>query len=209
VSVTVEQRTDPDSLRAAMAHGRRQLLLIIVCGAASLLLMVCSWAITRGRTTVFAILVVLLLLFAIQLAASLRLHHSVAKAVGIAFTVALVFFAVFGVAYAEYADFAHNEGVFETDRVGEAFFLATTLGTGTGFAPDVGPRMGLLVIAHLQLVVLALGVALTAASGLGRLAVQRSRTTRHLNEASARASADPDGGTGMFLREGDPPPGPG
>jgi hypothetical protein len=192
-----------------MARGRRLLLLIIVPGVASLLLMVCSWAIPRGRVTVFVILIVLVLLFAIQLLAARRMQHPVAKAVGIAFSVSLVFFAVFGVAYAEYADFADQEGVFQTDRVGEAFFVATTLGTATGFAPDVHSAMGLLVIAHLQLVILAVGVALTAASGLGRIAAQRARGTRFLNGAAPRASTEAGTPSDGAVREGDPPPDPG
>jgi hypothetical protein len=209
VSVSIEAQTNPADVRAVMRRARRLLLLIIVPGVASLLLMVCSWAITRSRGTVFAILAVLLLLFAIQIVAALRLHQPVAKAVGIAFSVALVFFAIFGVSYAEYADFAGQEAVFQTDRVGEAFFLATTLGTATGFAPDVHSAEGLLIIAHLQLVILALGVAMTAASGLGRVAATRARGAGILNSASPRAPTEPGTASHGAAREGDPPPGPG
>ena len=204
-----EAQTDSTEARAATASGRVLLVLIIVPGLASLLLMVCSWAVVRTRGTVFVMLAILLALFAVQLVASLRLPQRAGKAVGIAFSVALVFFAVFGVAYAEYADFAGQESIFQTDRVGETFFVATTLGTATGFAPDVSSTMGLLVIAHLQLVILALGVAMTAASGLGRRAVQRARRARYLSETSAGAYANAGSATDARVKEGGPPPDPG
>lgn len=210
MSTSVEARTAPAGIHAAQGRERRLISLIVVPGVASLLLMVCSWAITRSRTTVFVVLVVLLALFVVQLVASLRLGQRVARAVGLAFSAALVFFAVFGVTYAEYADFARQEGIFSTHRLGEAFFLATTLGTGTGFAPDVGSKMGLLIIAHLQLVVLALGVALTAASAFGRVAMQRAKGTRYISEATRKQDGATSDETRSDSGDGDlPAPGPG
>lgn len=157
---------------------RGQLVLravIALPGVLALLLMLLSWLLPRTRPAVFIVLAAMVVLFVLQFTSARRYEQGPLRAAMTAFSVALLYFAVFGVLYAEYANWANEPTVFSTDRLGEAFLLSTSIGTATGYVPGAagGGDAGFLVIMHAQMVILAVGVAMSAAGAIARLAKQR------------------------------------
>jgi hypothetical protein len=165
----------PETWRST-TPGRRLLRIVIALpGVLALLLMLLSWLLPRTRPAVFLVLAGLVMLFAAQFASARKYERGPLRAAMMAFGVALLYFAVFGVLYAEYADWAHEPAVFSTERLGEAFLLSTSIGTATGYGPGAagGGDAGFLFIMHAQMVLLAVGVATSAAGAMARLSRQR------------------------------------
>jgi hypothetical protein len=137
--------------------------------------MLLSWLLPRTRPAVFLVLAGLVILFLLQFASARKFERGPLRAAMIAFSVVLLYFAVFGVLYAEYASWAHESSVFSTNRLGEAFLLSVSIGTATGYVPGAagGGNAGFLVIVHTQMIILALGVAMSAAGTMARLVKER------------------------------------
>jgi hypothetical protein len=157
---------------------RRRLVRIVVAlpGVLALALMLASWLLPRTAPAVFLVLAGLIILFVAQFLSARKYERGPLRAAMVAFSVVLLYFAVFGVLYAEYADLAHKPGVFSTDQLGEVFLLSTSIGTATGYVPGAagGGNAGFLFIVHAQMVVLALGVATSAAGAMARMVKQRT-----------------------------------
>jgi len=171
----VEDVTTPVDLRPPDRAGIFSILLLP--GLASIAVMIAAWALPRGHATDFGVLAALVVLFFVQFVAAIRHESGPRRVALLTFSVVLVYFAVFGVAYAEYAVLAHRPEVFVTDRLGEAFLLSTSMGTATGYVPGRGGSalVGFLTIVHLQILVLAVGVASSTAATLARSARRRAR----------------------------------
>lgn len=146
-------------------------------GILSVLLMVAAWLLPRTHLTVLLVVGVLVVLFAVQFRGALKHESGPKRVASVAFAVVLLYFALFGLTYAEYADLSRASAIFATDRLGEAFMLSTSMGTATGFFPGRpgGADPGFLAIVHLQILVLAVGVATSTAASLARAAAARGR----------------------------------
>jgi hypothetical protein len=157
---------------------RRRMVKVVVAlpGVLALALMLASWLLPRTPPAVFLVLAGMIILFVAQFVSARRYERGPLRAAMTAFSVVLLYFALFGVLYAEYADLAHAPGVFSTDRLGEVFLLSTSIGTATGYVPGAagGGNAGFLFIVHAQMVVLALGVATSAAGAMARMVKQRT-----------------------------------
>jgi hypothetical protein len=132
--------------------------------------------------------------FGLQFGSARRYESGALRAAMMAFSVVLLYFAVFGVVYAEYADLAREPHVFSTDRLGEAFLVSVSIGTATGYVPaSAGAgNVGFLAIVNTQMVVLAVAVASSAAGSMARMVQRR----RQLRGADAPADDETDGRTG-------------
>jgi hypothetical protein len=173
---------------------RRRIVKAVVAlpGVLALVLMLASWLLPRTRPAVFLVLAGLVVLFVAQFVSARRFERGPIRAAMMAFSVALLYFAVFGVLYAEYADLSNNPKVFSTDQLGEVFLLSASIGTATGYVPGAagGGNAGFLFIVHAQMVILALGVASSVASAMARVVKQRTEVQQRL---SADAADDEEG----------------
>jgi len=172
---------------------RRRIVRAVVAlpGVLALVLMLASWLLPRTPRAVFLVLAGLIVLFAAQFMSARRYERGPLRAAMMAFSIALLYFAIFGVLYAEYADLANKPKVFSTDQLGEVFLLSTSIGTATGYVPGAagGGNAGFLFIVHAQMVILALGVATSAAGAIARMVKQRTE----LQNRRAGIAADDDG----------------
>lgn len=139
--------------------------------------MVAAWLLPRMHLTVLLVVGVLIVLFAVQFRGALKHEAGPLRVASVAFAVVLLYFALFGLTYAEYVDLSRTAEIFATDRLGEAFLLSTSMGTATGYFPgrSGGADPGFLAIVHAQILVLAVGVATSTAASLARAAATRGR----------------------------------
>jgi hypothetical protein len=159
------------------SRGRRLIALFVAApGVLALALMLLSWLLPRTRTAELLVLAGMVVLFGLQFGSARKYEQGPLRAAMTAFSIVLLYFAVFGVIYAEYADLANEPQVFSTDRLGEAFLVSVSIGTATGYVPaSAGAgNVGFLAIVNTQMIVLAVAVASSAAGSIARV-VQRRR----------------------------------
>jgi hypothetical protein len=150
---------------------------VAVPGVLALVLMLLSWLLPRTRTAELLVLAGMVVLFGLQFGSARRYEQGALRAAMTAFSVVLLYFAVFGVVYAEYADLANEPRVFSTDRLGEAFLVSVSIGTATGYVPaSAGAgNVGFLAIVNTQMIMLAVAVASSAAGSMARVVQRRRR----------------------------------
>jgi hypothetical protein len=150
-----------------------------------------SWLIPRTHVSAILVLLLLALLFVLQLWLADKTARGSMRLAAMAFGAALFYFAVFGSAYSLYASFGGHQQIFFSDRLGEAYFISTSMGTGTGtlfgLHLEAAPDVTLAVIMHMQLVVLAVAVAISAGLALAKItaAIPRARTHTRAGDREA------------------------
>ncbi len=176
-------------------RGRRILRVVVATpGVLAFLLMLLSWLLPRTRPALWLVLAGLVLLFALQFASARKFERGPIRAAMIAFSAALLYFAVFGVLYAEYSMTVGDASIFITDRLGETFMVSASIGTATGYVPagGGGGNAGFLAIVHAQMIVLAVGVAMSAAGAMARLAARRKASDGDRAGPAGKAGGGPE-----------------